>query len=133
MKLKYTVFLTPIPEGFHVSVPDLPSVFTFGSTVDEALDMTQDAIGVALLTMEDLGETLPAPSPADDLINVHEGIPAIISVDTLRYRMQTDTRAVRKNVSMPAWMAHQVEVRNINCSQVLQDALRTKLEDANSA
>lgn len=133
MKCKYTVFLTPIPEGFHVSVPDLPSVLTFGSSVDEALDMAQDAISVALLTMEDLGEAMPTPSTAEDLINRHEGIPAIVSVDTLRYRMQTDTRAVRKNVSMPAWMAHQVEARNINCSQVLQDALRAKLEDASSA
>jgi hypothetical protein len=36
---------------------------------------------------------------------------------------QTDNRAVRKNVSLPAWMASLADKRKINCSKVLQDAL----------
>lgn len=45
-------------------------------------------------------------------------------IDTLKYRMETDTHAVRKNVSLPAWMATLADQRGVNCSQVLQDALR---------
>ena len=47
----------------------------------------------------------------------------IIRIDTLAYRAATDTRAVRKNVSLPAWMAALAEKRGVNCSQVLQDGL----------
>lgn len=39
----------------------------------------------------------------------------------------SDTRAVRKNVSLPAWMATMAERRGVNCSQILQDALRQLL------
>ena len=48
---------------------------------------------------------------------------SVISIDTIDYRARTETRAVRKNVSLPAWMAKLVEKRGINCSQVLQESL----------
>lgn len=51
----------------------------------------------------------------------------MIQVDTIVYRAQTDTKAVRKNVSLPAWMANLADMRGINCSQLLQDALRVRL------
>ena len=38
-----------------------------------------------------------------------------------------DTKAVRKNVSLPAWMVNLADKRGINCSKVLQDALLTIL------
>ena len=38
----------------------------------------------------------------------------LVAVDTDRYRRETDTRAVRKNVSLPAWMAYQAEQRGIH-------------------
>lgn len=52
---------------------------------------------------------------------------ALVDVDTLKYREETDTRAVRKNVSMPAWLLNMADARGINCSQVLQDALKRQL------
>ena len=48
---------------------------------------------------------------------------SIIRIDTFAYLAATDTRAVRKNVSLPAWMATLAEKRGVNCSQVLQDGL----------
>ena len=38
-----------------------------------------------------------------------------------------DTRSVRKNVSLPAWMSIMADKRHINCSQVLQDGLLQRL------
>jgi hypothetical protein len=52
---------------------------------------------------------------------------ALIEADTVRYRTETDNRSVRKNVSLPAWMNFKAEQANINCSQLLQDALRERL------
>jgi post-segregation antitoxin (ccd killing protein) len=51
----------------------------------------------------------------------------VVQVDTIAYRALTDTRAVRKNVSLPAWMADLADKRGINCSQVLQEGLRARL------
>ncbi|MCG4470359.1 HicB family protein, partial [Lawsonibacter sp. DFI.6.74] len=55
---------------------------------------------------------------------------SMIRVDTIAYRAQTDTRSVRKNVSLPAWMANLADKLNLNCSQILQDSLRRQFESA---
>lgn len=55
----------------------------------------------------------------------------MIRVDTIAYRALTDTRAVRKNVSLPAWMVNLADRQGINCSQLLQDALRKQFGIAN--
>jgi len=49
-------------------------------------------------------------------------------VDTIAYRAATDTHAVRKNVSLPAWMFKLAEKRSINCSEVLQEGLMKRLQ-----
>jgi post-segregation antitoxin (ccd killing protein) len=36
-------------------------------------------------------------------------------------------RAVRKNVSLPAWLSEEADRENINVSRVLQEALLEKL------
>ena len=51
-----------------------------------------------------------------------------IQADSIKYRSMTDTKAVRKNVSLPAWMAKLADKRGINCSEVLQDALESILQ-----
>lgn len=128
MTYRYTCILVPISEGYQATVPDLPGVLTFGATVDEAIDMAQDALSMALLTMEDEGLAMPKPSPVENHVAQSQGVIVLLTVDTLRYRMQTDTKAVRKNVSMPAWMSSLADRHGINCSQVLQEALRARFE-----
>ena len=73
------------------------------------------------------------PSPQEKLSVDAGTIYSLISADTIEYRAQTDTRAVRKNVSLPSWMVRLADKRGINCSQVLQDALRTLLDNSTIA
>jgi antitoxin HicB len=76
---------------------------------------------------EDNGDPINPPSPQDQ-IDVPEGtLKSLIQVDTLKYRAQTDTRSVRKNVSLPAWMSAMADRHHINCSQVLQEGLLKRL------
>jgi predicted RNase H-like HicB family nuclease len=57
----YTVILTPEREagGYSVSVPALPEVATQGETVEEALAMAREAIGLSLEVRRDEGEPIP--------------------------------------------------------------------------
>ena len=52
----------------------------------------------------------------------------LLCIILLEYRKETDTKAVRKNVSMPAWMSYMADKRGVNCSQLLQDALMKELQ-----
>ena len=87
--------------------------------------MASDAISMWLWDAETKAEPIPAPSP----------LPAVtapqfanyIAADTDEYRRKNDNRAVKKTLSIPSWLNAQAEQAGVNFSQVLQDALREKL------
>jgi len=110
----------------YASVPDLSSCVTYGKDIREALFMVEDALNGCLASMEDHGLEIPVPTPAES-VNVPEGsVSTLISVDTKAHRLKYDQRAVRRNVSLPQWMVSKVEQLGINCSQVLQEALKER-------
>ena len=126
MKAIYTAVLWPKDNGngYLIKVPDVPGCATSGKDLVEAMEMMRDALAGCLCVLEDTGEALPIPRLPASVVSESGETLALIDVDTLKYRMETDTRAVRKNVSLPAWMATMAEKKGINCSQVLQDSLR---------
>ena len=125
MKYTYTAVFTPTEDGqeLYCRVPDLPGCVTTGDDLDNAIEMITDAASGWLVVAEDEGNDIPAPTPQHKLDIPENATCSIIRIDTFAYRAATDTKAVRKNVSLPAWMATLAEKRGVNCSQVLQDGL----------
>lgn len=129
MKYIYTATFTPSDDGnkFYARVPDLPGCITTGRSLRDAIEQITDAASGWLVVAEDNGDPIASPSPQDQ-IKVPKGtLKSLILIDTIKYRSQTDTRSVRKNVSLPAWMSIMADKRHINCSQVLQDGLLQRL------
>lgn len=126
MKYTYTAVVTPNEEGtkYFARVPDLPSCITSGRDLPDAIDMITDAASGWLVVAEDEGMPIAKPTAQKDIERGANSVLSVITVDTMKYRAQTDTKPVKKTVSLPAWMVNQADRRNINCSQVLQDALR---------
>lgn len=125
MKYIYTATFIPNEDDtkFYCRVPDLPGCITTGDSIDDAIEMITDAASGWLVVAEDEGNDIPEATPQCNLDIPDNAICSIIRIDTFSYRAATDTRAVRKNVSLPAWMANLAEKRDVNCSQVLQDGL----------
>lgn len=128
MKYIYTAVFSPTEDGteFYARVPDLPGCITTGDTLEDAIEQITDAASGWLVAAEDHGDPIPSPTSQDALERSPDCALSLIQVDTLAYRALTDTRAVRKNVSLPAWMADLAEKRGINCSQVLQEGLSAR-------
>jgi antitoxin HicB len=53
-----------------------------------------------------------------------DGFVNYVSVDIDKYRR--NTKAVKKTLSMPAWLAEEAEEKHINLSKFLQDGLKEK-------
>ena len=51
----------------------------------------------------------------------------LISVDTVRYRHTLKNSAVKKTLSIPAWLNDAAVAAGVNFSQTLQDALKEQL------
>lgn len=129
MKAVYVAKLTPLPDksGYAAHVPDVSGCVTTGRDLRDTLYNIKDALEGCLCVLEDEGEVIPEPAPLESIDNTDGAVLALVDVDTFLYRTQTDTRSIRKNVSMPVWMYNLVEQRGINCSQLLQDAIRHRL------
>lgn len=120
----YSAVFEPLDSGsFLARVPDLPGCVTTGSSLADAIEQITDAASVWLVVAEDEGFDIPAPSEQAALDRPSGSFCSLVQVDSLAYRARTDTRCVRKNVSLPAWMAAMADKRGINCSQVLQESL----------
>ena len=130
MKYIYTATFKTDSNKVYARVPDLPGCVTTGKDLSEAIEMIADAAALWLITAEDNGDTIPQPSTQGELRTDDDLEYSIICIDTIQYRAETDTRAVRKNVSLPAWMVSLADKHNINCSQLLQDAILKKLDVA---
>ena len=127
MKYAYTAVIKEESGTFYVRFPDLDGCITTGHDLSDAIQQATDALSAWLCVAEDEKLDIPMPSGQDDLKREHGEYLAVISADTLKYRAMTDTRAVRKNVSLPAWLAKVADQKRLNCSQILQEALISML------
>jgi predicted RNase H-like HicB family nuclease len=132
MEYIYTATFTVNEGKYYARVPDLPGCITTGRSLEEAIDMITDAANGWLVVAEDEGLSIPEPTSQKYIPQEPDAVYSLIRCDTIKYRAETDTKAVRKNVSLPAWMVNLADKRGINCSQVLQEALRIKLSSSGS-
>lgn len=130
MKYLYSAVFTPSEDEGKVfaRVPDLPGCITTGSSLQDAILQITDAASGWLVVAEDNSMSIPPATPQADIERAPSDILSVICVDTLLYRARTDTRSVRKNVSLPAWLARLADARGVNCSQVLQEALISRFD-----
>lgn len=126
-KLLYPACFYPCEEqeGYTVVVPDLPGCVTQGRSLLDAIGMAVDAAsGWILDEMED-GNPIPPASKIEDVCADDRpgGFVNLIVLDMDAYAEKYGEKAVRKNLTIPAWLNTYAEANNVNFSRVLQDAL----------
>lgn len=127
MKVLYPTLFTKTKKEVLIEVPDL-GILSQGKDIKNAYEMARDAIEVMLVEMEDEGERIPAPSEIIDVTtgtfsSKGETLFSYVYADPTEYRRKIDTKAVRRNVTLPNWLNYEAERAGINVSKVLQDAL----------
>ncbi|HBQ28231.1 MAG TPA: HicB family protein [Desulfotomaculum sp.] len=130
MKLVYPACFYPCEEGgYTVTFPDLPGCVTEGDTLSEAVDMAINAASGWLLEYVEDNKQLPNSSNIKDVVpNEYEnGFVSLISVDLDEYSKKYANKAVKKTLTIPAWLNTIAEEKNVNFSQILQDALTRHL------
>lgn len=113
--------------GFWVSFPDFPECLTEGDTMEEAYKMAFQALGLCITEKVREKEELPKPANLESLQISEEYFIVVIAFDLEDYRRQNNSRAVKKTLSIPEWLNEEALQRNINFSQILQEALKDKL------
>ena len=112
--------------GFWISFPDFPECFTEGDDMKQAYEMTVEALGLALVNRKEEKEEITDPSDLDKIQN-EDGTIVIVEFDMLEYQRKHNSKAVKKTLSIPEWLNEEAVSMGVNFSQVLQEALMSKL------
>lgn len=126
MKAAYPVILTPGDQFIIAYVPDF-DINTQGINHADAMEMARDAIGLAGMDMEDDHEAIPEASPIQSVTVPDGGFVTLVDVDFQEYRRRHEQRAVRRNVTLPAWLDAAASDAGLNVSAILQSALKSVL------
>ena len=129
MKLVYPACFYPEENGqYSVVFPDFGDAATFGNSLEEAIEMAIDLASGWLLTSVEDNEELPRASNVKDVVLEDEnGFVSLIAVDLTEYERLHGNKAVKKTLTIPAWMNTLAEKEGINFSAVLQNAIKEQL------
>lgn len=121
------VFTKEEDGGYSVVFPDLESCYTCGDTLEQAMDMAEDCLALVLYGYETDQKEIPAASSIDSISTSSDEFVSLIKCDTLSYRKQYSSKAVKKTLTIPEWMNDEGMRAGINFSQLLQEALMQKI------
>ena len=120
------VFTYEPGQEIAVVFPDLGCA-TSGENDEDALLSARELLGCVLYGLEEDGEEIPAPTPLNGVVLEANERAVLIDVYMPSVRQASMNRSVNRTVTLPAWLNAAALERDINFSQVLQDALKTML------
>ena len=113
--------------GISIEFPDLPGCLPCAHSQEEAFKNAKEAMGLHLYGMEQDHEAIPEPTPVSELSPEEGGVVVMVEVFMPAFRDRMNNKSVNRTVTLPAWLNAAALERNINFSQVLQDALKAQI------
>ena len=109
-----------------VTFPDLDAA-TSGENEDDALISARELLGCVLYALEEDREQIPSPTPLSKIHTEENERAVLVDVYMPSIRMAQVNRSVSRTVTLPAWLNAAALERNVNFSQILQEALKREL------
>ena len=109
---------------YGVSFPDFLGCISAGTTLDETRSMAVEALAGHITMMQELGETLPAPSTLEQIMehpDFQDGVAILVDAPP------PSSRAVRINITMDQILLAEIDSVTRNRSAFLADAARQVL------
>lgn len=126
-KYVYPAVFTKEDCGYAVNFPDVPSCYTSGQTMAEAIEMAEDVLSITMCDREDENLETPKASEIDEIKHEKNEVISLIACDTLEYRKLYNNKAVKKTLTIPTWLNTIAEKNQVNFSSILQKALVEQL------
>lgn len=109
---------------YTVLFPDVPEAITQGKSIEEAYQMAEEVLGLALENQI----KFPSASSVEDIQRQFPNhIVALIGFDLSSYQRKHHDNTIQKNIIVPEWLNDLAEKEQINFSQTLTEALKKKL------
>lgn len=141
MKVIYPVlFYEEKENGYSVFIPDLDDASTCGTTLQEAMEMSEELIASVVLDYMEENDMIPKASNIEEVsfdklensLNIEDWdyvskFKTYIAVDISLYAEKWGKELVKKTVNIPKWINTEAEELKINFSKTLEEALLKKI------
>lgn len=125
MKIMYPALFHQEKESYWVEFPDLPGCQSFGDSKEEIYYNAEEALEAFALAMLEEKEPLPKASDLREIVTDNSSFASYVTADLSAYLNKS--KAVKKTLTIPAWLNDAACERGINFSQVLQESLLQKM------
>jgi predicted RNase H-like HicB family nuclease len=131
VNLTYPAIITYEDNVFYIGFPDFEKEFynTYGDTFEEAVEMGKEYLVLLLEELENEKKEFPAPSKIKKVKELLEDKQELVYI-SLNYEYEKSLvkiAYVKKTLTIPSYLDILAKNKNINFSQVLQEALKEKL------
>ncbi len=114
--------------GFWITFPDFPEAVSEGDHLNDAYLMACDCLNTILSYRIKEKLDIPTPSSFSSIPVNPNDVVVLIEFDTVAFKRRINSKAVKKTLSIPSWLNEEAIAKNINFSQVLQEALLEKIK-----
>ena len=98
------IFLKEQDGSFSISFPDVEGCYTCGDTLEDGIEMAEDALALVLYGYEKDQKEIPVPSDPASFSLAKDEFVNYIACDTLKYRKMYNNKAVKKTLTIPEWL-----------------------------
>jgi len=131
VNLTYPAIITYEDNVFYIGFPDFEKEFynTYGDTFEEAVEMGKEYLVLLLEELENEKKEFPTPSKIKKVKELLEDNQELVYI-SLNYEYEKSLikiAYVKKTLTIPSYLDILAKNKNINFSQVLQEALKEKL------
>ena len=111
IEFTYLAVFEPTETGCSVYFPDLPGCVSYGENFEDEQKQVAEALGLHIYGMEKDGDEIPVPSkaPQVDSETAPGFIVSPVTVFPDLVRNELDNRAVKTNLTIPAWLKEMAE------------------------
>lgn len=130
-EITYPVILTYEDDIIYIGIPDFntDNYISFADNLNDAIKYSKELITMYYTDFEDNQKEIPKPSDIRDIKKTLKDNQEVIYINLwLPYEKSLVKIAYKKKtLSIPTWLDILATQKNINFSQVLQEALKEKL------
>jgi predicted RNase H-like HicB family nuclease len=114
-------------DGISISYPDLNGCISCADNDENAMKNAQETLALHIYNLEEYTDKIPTPTHIKDIKLSNNEVLVLVEVYMPIWRERIKNKTVKKTLTIPSWLNIQAERENINFSQVLQEALKEKL------
>ncbi|MDR0899879.1 MAG: type II toxin-antitoxin system HicB family antitoxin [Lactobacillaceae bacterium] len=121
----YPAIFEPEDGTINVYFPDVSGALTWGQNEKKAIKYGKEALALGLEHYVEQEEPFPNATPSREVKITGDQYVQLIEVDLTKY-MKKHSKSIRKDVTLPSYMATIVKDHGDSLSAILQEAITKK-------